>query len=83
MHGGGPQATRLTKALGHETTMVGGRRVTDAPTLEVMKMVLGGQVATDVLSMCRKQGLRAVHVSGVADRVMWPSKTAEGGLGRR
>ena len=74
MHGGGPQATRLTGALGHETRMVGGRRVTDAPTLEVMKMVLGGQVATDMLSMCRKKGLRAVHVSGVADAVIVATK---------
>ena len=74
MHGGGPQATALSQALGYETRMVGGRRVTDAKTLEVMKMVLGGKVATDLLSACRAAGIRAVHVSGVADGVIQATK---------
>lgn len=70
MHGGGPQATALTRALGHDTRIVGGRRITDSRTLDVMKMVLGGEVATDILGGCRAVGLRAAHVSGVSDNVI-------------
>ena len=43
VHGGGPQATALARRLGIESRIVGGRRVTDEPTLDVMKMVVGGQ----------------------------------------
>jgi acetylglutamate kinase len=70
MHGGGPQATRLAQRLGLTPRMVGGRRVTDGETLEVMKMTLGGQVGIDVLARCRKHGIRAVGVSGVASDVV-------------
>ena len=47
-HGGGPQATALSKKLGLEPRMVGGRRVTDAATLDVMKMVIAGQVNVEL-----------------------------------
>ena len=70
MHGGGPQATRLTQRLGLTPTMVGGRRVTDGAILEVMKMTLGGQVGIDILARCRKHGIRAAGLSGVASDVI-------------
>lgn len=66
VHGGGPQATALTKRLGLEPRIVGGRRITDAETLEVMKMVLSGQIGTDLAALFRKQGVGAVAVSGVS-----------------
>ncbi len=47
VHGGGPQATLLSTRLGIETKQVGGRRITDEATLEVMKMSLAGQVSVD------------------------------------
>ena len=65
VHGGGPQATELSKRLGLEPNMVEGRRVTDAQTLDVAKMVFAGQINVDVLSALRVQGLRAVGLSGV------------------
>jgi len=65
VHGGGPQATELSKKLGVEPKIVQGRRVTDDATLEVAKMVFAGQINIDVLSALRRQGLRPVGVSGV------------------
>lgn len=66
LHGGGPQATALSKRLGIERHIVGGRRITDAETLEVMKMVLAGQMSVDVTLALSKAGLSAVGLSGVS-----------------
>jgi acetylglutamate kinase len=65
VHGGGPQATELSKKLGLIPRMVDGRRVTDAATLEVTKMVFAGQINMELISVLRAQGLRAVGLSGV------------------
>jgi len=65
VHGGGPQATEMSKRLGIEPQMVEGRRVTDEQTLDVAKMVFAGKINTDILSALRAQGVRAVGLSGV------------------
>lgn len=65
VHGGGPQATELARALGVPTRMVGGRRVTDSQTLDVATMVLNGQINTKILAMCRELELPAVGISGI------------------
>jgi acetylglutamate kinase len=65
-HGGGPQANQLQARLGMESVKVGGRRVTDAATLQVMKQVLGGEVNVDVCSAATAAGLRPVGISGVS-----------------
>jgi acetylglutamate kinase len=65
VHGGGPQNTRLAEALGVETRMVEGRRVTDERTLEVATMVLNGQINTQIVAACRQMDLPAIGVSGV------------------
>jgi acetylglutamate kinase len=64
VHGGGPQATELAKRLGLTPRIVGGRRVTDAETLEVMKMVLAGTVNLALVSALTAAGLRPVGLSG-------------------
>src|SRR5688500_6722306 len=51
VHGGGPQATELSKKLGLTPVMVEGRRVTDTATLEVTKMVFAGQINMELLSV--------------------------------
>lgn len=66
VHGGGPQATELQKKLGIESKMVGGRRVTDEATLEIMKMTLAGQVSVDVASAFRKANVPALCTTGVS-----------------
>ena len=64
VHGGGPQSTALARRLGHEPRMVAGRRVTRSEDLRVATQVLSGEVNTALLGACRKQGIRAVGVSG-------------------
>lgn len=70
MHGGGPQATELCRRLGIERHIVGGRRITDAETLEVMKMILAGQVSVDLTAAMRARGLPAIGMSGVSARII-------------
>jgi acetylglutamate kinase len=65
VHGGGPQLTELSAALGVPTQMVEGRRVTDARSIEVTAMVLNGLINTRVLAMCRDLDIDAVGISGV------------------
>jgi acetylglutamate kinase len=65
VHGGGPQATALSRRLGVEPEIVAGRRVTTPEVLEVAKMVYAGQLNVDVLSALRTRGVKAVGLSGV------------------
>jgi acetylglutamate kinase len=65
VHGGGPQATALSRRLGQEPRMVAGRRVTDDAGLEVAKMVYAGQLNTDLLAALRAHKVQAVGLSGV------------------
>lgn len=65
VHGGGAQATELSKRLGLEPKLVDGRRVTDSQTLQVAKMVYGGQLNVDILATFRAHDTPAVGVSGV------------------
>ena len=66
VHGGGPQATALSERLGLAPRIVGGRRVTDAATLDVMKMVVAGQLDVDLVVALRAAGARAVGLSGTS-----------------
>ncbi|MBA3259120.1 MAG: acetylglutamate kinase [Gemmatimonadales bacterium] len=65
VHGGGPQASALSRRLGVEPKMVAGRRVTDDAALEVVKMVYAGQLNTDLLAALRAHRVQAVGLSGV------------------
>ena len=65
VHGGGPQLTQVSEALGLETHMVQGRRVTDEKSIEVTAMVLNGLLNTRILGMCRDLDIDAVGISGV------------------
>jgi acetylglutamate kinase len=65
IHGGGPQATELSKKVGLQTKQVLGQRVTDEATLEVMKLALGG-VGVDVARAFRLANVTALCTSGVS-----------------
>lgn len=65
VHGGGPQATALSRRLGQEPRMVAGRRVTDDAALEVAKMVYAGQLNVDLLAALREHKVQAVGLSGI------------------
>lgn len=80
VHGGGGQATDLSKRLGIETKIVDGRRVTDSQTLEVAKMVYGGTLNVDILATFRAHETPAVGVSGIDAGLVVAKKRAVGAV---
>ncbi|MEM8844366.1 MAG: acetylglutamate kinase [Pseudomonadota bacterium] len=64
VHGGGPQIAALLKQLGKESKFIQGQRVTDKETMDVVEMVLGGQVNKEIVHLINQQGGRAVGLSG-------------------
>jgi acetylglutamate kinase len=65
VHGGGPQASALSRKMGLEPEMVAGRRVTSPEVLEVAKMVYGGQINVDVVAALRGHGVSSVGLTGI------------------
>jgi acetylglutamate kinase len=65
VHGGGPQVTEVSDAMGVKTRMVQGRRVTDEKAIDVTSMVLNGLINTRILAICRELNVQAVGLSGV------------------
>jgi acetylglutamate kinase len=64
VHGGGKQISAMLERLGIEPRFAGGVRVTDAPTLEVVEMVLGGQLNKELVRLVQSLGGRAVGLTG-------------------
>ena len=64
VHGGGRRATKVAAALGIETKMVDGRRITDAEMLEVVTMVYGGLVNKHVVAGLQALGVDAIGLCG-------------------
>ena len=64
VHGGGPQIGALLKQLGKESKFIQGQRVTDKETMDVVEMVLGGQVNKEIVHLINQQGGTAVGLSG-------------------
>jgi acetylglutamate kinase len=64
VHGGGPQIEQVLAKLGIKSTFRGGMRVTDDETMDVVRMVLVGQVNQEIVSLVNQAGGRAVGLSG-------------------
>lgn len=64
VHGGGPQIGSLLARVGKHTEFVDGLRVTDAETLDIVRMVLAGKVGRDIVAEINVHGPLAVGVSG-------------------
>lgn len=64
VHGGGPMINNLLERLGVKSEFVRGKRVTDAETVEVVEMVLAGQVNKRIVAAINAQGGKAVGLSG-------------------
>ncbi len=64
VHGGGPQIGALMKRLGKEPEFVGGMRVTDQETVEIVEMVLVGKINKEIVGLINLHGGRAVGLSG-------------------
>ncbi|MDO3377446.1 acetylglutamate kinase [Geoalkalibacter halelectricus] len=70
VHGGGPQIGKLLKALGKESHFVQGMRVTDRETMDVVEMVLGGQVNKEIVNNINRHGGKAVGLTGKDGRLI-------------
>jgi len=64
VHGGGPEINGMLKRLDIQSEFVNGLRVTDAPTMEVVEMVLAGKLNKAIVTELQLQGIKAVGVSG-------------------
>jgi acetylglutamate kinase len=83
VHGGGPQIDDLLKRVGKKGEFVQGMRVTDAETMDVVEMVLGGLVNQEIVTLINQHGGRAIGLTGKdgsfirARKLMLPSKDDE------
>ena len=64
VHGGGPQIDDLLKRVGKQGQFIQGMRVTDRETMEVVEMVLGGQVNKEIVALINQHGGKAVGLTG-------------------
>ncbi len=81
VHGGGPEVSALMKRLGKEPEFVQGLRVTDAETMEIAEMVLGGRLNKHLVDGLQRAGGRAVGLSGKDGRTILARKLeTHGGL---
>jgi len=64
VHGGGPQIGKLLERLGKESRFVAGMRVTDSETMDIVEMVLGGQVNKQIVNLINQHGGAAVGLTG-------------------
>lgn len=65
VHGGGSQADQLAKKLGHTPVKINGRRVTGETDLEIVKMLYGGSLNLEILSIMKKLKAHGIRVSGL------------------
>src|ERR687891_2958023 len=64
VHGGGPQIGELMEKLGKVPHFVQGMRVTDAETMDIVEMVLGGKINKEIVGLINQHGGRAIGLSG-------------------
>ena len=64
VHGGGPQIGKLLEQIGKKSRFIEGMRVTDNETMDIVEMVLGGQVNKQIVSLINRHGGRAVGLTG-------------------
>ena len=64
VHGGGVMASKMAIDLGIKTTMIEGRRVTDAETLKLVTMVYAGWINKSIVALLQKNGCNAIGLSG-------------------
>ncbi len=70
VHGGGKEATRLSKDMGIETTMIEGRRVTDRATLDIVTMTYAGLINKRIVAMLQATNCNALGFSGADGNII-------------
>ncbi len=74
VHGGGPEISRSMDKMGKEPKFIGGLRVTDSETMEIVKMVLVGKINTEIVSKIGLHGGKSIGISGKDDFLIQSSK---------
>lgn len=74
VHGGGPEISRSMDKMGKEPKFIGGLRVTDHETMEIVKMVLVGKINTEIVSKIGLHGGKAIGISGKDNFLLESSK---------
>ncbi len=64
VHGGGPQINEMLDKLGKKGEFIQGMRVTDEETMDIVEMVLGGQVNKEIVNLINRKGGKAVGLTG-------------------
>ena len=70
VHGGGPEISELMDKLGKKPEFVGGLRVTDKETVDIVQMVLAGKVNKTLVNLLEMKGGKAVGISGMDGRLI-------------
>jgi acetylglutamate kinase len=82
VHGGGPEISEAMQRMGKTPQFVGGLRVTDAETMEIVEMVLTGKTNKSIVAHLNRQGAQAVGLSGKDGNLIRATKeTSKGDLG--
>ena len=74
VHGGGPQIEEALSRLGIQSRFVRGMRVTDEATMEIVEMVLGGQINKAIVAMIHMHGGKAIGLTGKDGRILMAEK---------
>lgn len=74
VHGGGPQIGQLLTRVGKESEFINGMRVTDIETMDIVEMVLGGQVNKSIVNLINNHGGRAVGLTGKDGSLIFAEK---------
>ncbi len=65
VHGGGPEITEMLAKIGKKTEFVGGLRVTDQETVDIVQMVLAGKVNKNLVNLIENKGGKAIGLCGI------------------
>jgi len=80
VHGGGPEITEMLAKIGKKSEFVGGLRVTDKETVDIVQMVLAGKINKNLVNLIENKGGKAVGLSGI-DGHMIEAKQLDAALG--
>lgn len=64
VHGGGPEITEMMQRYGKKATFIDGLRVTDEKTMELTEMVLSGKIASEIVALLGRNGVKSIGISG-------------------
>lgn len=82
VHGGGPDINEVVRKVGIEPQFVGGLRVTDGPTMEIVEMVLSGKTNKNIVAQLHQAGGQAVGLSGKdGNLIIAEQETSKGDIG--